>query len=836
MSGYGQMAATYEEISVTLNVQRVGSTEISALIKNELTWLPVKEIFDFLKIKNNLSAAEDSITGYFISPKASFIIDKINSRITFVDKIFDLSVADLVNTPGSLYLRSDYFGKIFDLTCNFNFRSLSVNLVSNIELPAVRELQQEQMHRNITKLKGERVADTTIKQSFSFFHLGMADWSIISTDVTTGATNTRLTINAGGIVLGGEANVYINHNSHAPLEPGQQFYRWKFVNNSNAALRQVTLGNVFVQPTASVYGAIRGVQFSNTPTTYRRSFGTYRLTNTTEPGWTVELYVNNVLVNYTKADASGFFAFDVPLVYGNSAIKLRYFGPWGEEKTSEQNIGIPFNFLPDKQFEYNLSAGIIDDDEKNKFSRLAMNYGLVSRITIGGGVEYHSGVTSGRTMPFLNASVRLGSNLLITGEHTYHVRSKAILSYRLPSNVQAEFNYIKYDKGQTAIRAGIKSNNNYLEEKKAIISIPFASKKFRVFSRFSFNQLKLTNAKYTTAEFLISGVFHGISSNLTTSAIYSNPKHPFMYSNLSATFRLPKGVRLTPQAQYEHIQKNFSMLKCEVEKNLFNRGFLNISYEKNIVTDLRYVNVGIRYNLSFAQTAFSITNSSAVTTTVKSVRGSLLYDDNINKLRVSNQSNTGRGGITIFSFLDLNNNGLRDAGEPKVAGLKLHINGGRLFNNKDTSISITGLEAYTNYFVELDKGSFDNVAWQIAKRTMNITVEPNHFKLIQVPVAVMGEVSGMVYLKKNNNETGIGRIIVNIYNSQLAVVATVLSEADGYFTYFGLRPGDYTIHFDEKQLAKLNMTASPAISFNIKGGKEGDVVDGLKLAIQSLEK
>ena len=148
----------------------------------------------------------------------------------------------------------------------------------------------------------------------------------------------------------------------------------------------------------------------------------------------VELYVNNVLVNYTKADASGFFTFDVPLVYGNSSIKLRFYGPWGEEKTREQNVSIPFNFLPLHQFEYTASAGVVDDDQKSKLARLNLNYGLGTHITVGGGVEYLSTVTSGKTMPFVTASVRLGSNLLVSGEHDYGVRSKGVVTYRLPSN------------------------------------------------------------------------------------------------------------------------------------------------------------------------------------------------------------------------------------------------------------------------------------------------------------------------------------------------------------------------------------------------------------------
>ena len=830
---YGQAADDpYDDISVTFNVQRIGSCEIPAIIHGESAYLPIKEVFDFLKIKNSLSSDLDSITGFFINPKSVYIVDKIKNRIIFENKTFDIKPADLIHTQTGLFLKSDYFEEVFGLVCSFNFRSLSVVLNTKLELPAIRELQQDQMRRNVTQLKGEKKADTTIKRSFPLFHLGMADWSVIHTNESIGNNNTRLTLNVGAIVAGGEANVYLNYNSLAPFNPDQQFYRWKFVNNDNAKLRQITIGNIFIQPTSSVYGAVRGFQLSNTPTTYRKSFGTYRLSDKTEPGWLVELYVNNVLVDYTKADASGFFTFEVPLVYGNSAVKLRFYGPWGEEKMSEQNISVPFNFLPLHEFEYTLSAGIVDED-KSKFSRLNLNYGLTNRITIGGGMEYLSSVTSGKTMPFLNASVRLGSNLLLSAEHTYGVRSKGFLSYHMKSNLQVELNYIKYVKGQTAIRSGLKSFNNYVEEKKAIISFPFKAKNFAAFSRLSFNQLTLTNTRYTTAEFLLSGMFKSVNTNFTTSAVYSDPKHPLMYSNLSATFRLPKGVRITPQTQYEYMKKDFSMVKLELQKRIFNNGFLNLSYEKNIAHNMSYFGIGVRYNFSFAQTSFSITKSDDVTSMVQSARGSLMYDDISNRALFNNQTSVGKGGLTIVPFLDLNCNGVRDAGEQKVSGLKLRINGGRIVHNKkDTSISILGLEAYANYFIELDRGSFDNVAWQIKKKTINISIEPNHFKLIEVPVGVVGEVSGTVSLKTNKKENGIARIIVNIYNSDSVVIARVLSESDGYFTYVGLAPGSYTAGIDEEQLSRLHMTASPKISFKIKSGREGDVVDGLKFIIQ----
>ncbi|MDQ6755680.1 MAG: hypothetical protein M3004_01980, partial [Bacteroidota bacterium] len=207
-----------------------------------------------------------------------------------------------------------------------------------------------------------------------------------------------------------------------------------------------------------------------------------------------------------------------------------------------------------------------------------------------------------------------------------------------------------------------------------------------------------------------------------------------------------------------------------------------------------------------------------------------------NQVGFDNQTNVGRGGLIIVPYLDLNNNGKHDADEPKVSGLKLRINGGRVIpNKKDTSISIVGLEAYTNYFLELYRGSFDNVSWQIRKKTMNISIEPNHFRLVEVPVVVQGEVSGIVNKQANQIETGIGRIIVNIYNAKDSVIVTkILSESDGYFSFSGLAPGNYIATIDKEQLLTLHMLSSPPLSFKIKQGRDGDVVEGLKFVIQPI--
>ena len=820
----------FDEISVFLNVQGVGGTELPAVIKGQSVYLSVTDIFNFLKIRNTSNPDKESISGFFIDQQAIYLIDNQHNRIEYQDKVYELSKDDIIRTDAALYLKASVFGQIFGLNCIFNFRNLSVDLKTKIELPRIRELRQETMRQNVSKLKGEQKADTLINRDYPLFHLGMADWSVITSRETLAGNDTRLNLNLGAIVAGGETNVSLNYSSREPFTERQQNYLWRFANNDNRYLKQTMVGKIFSQSTASIYAPIVGVQFNNTPTTYRRSFGTYNLSDKTEPNWIVELYVNTVLVDYKKADASGFYTFEVPLVYGNSEVKLRFYGPFGEERTSEQNISIPFNFLPVKEFEYSLSAGIVEDGLNTKYSRAVLNYGLTKRITLGGGLEYLSSLTDSKNIPFVSTSLRLSSSLLLSSQYDYGVRFKNILTYRLPADLQLEMNYIRYKKGQQAI------NHTFLEERKLMLSMPVKAAGISFFSRMSFNQILLPGTKYSTAEWLVSGVIKGVSTTVNTYALINDFTKPYIYSNISMSMRIPAGIIFTPQAQYNYQQNELISLKLGMEKHVMKHGFLNLSYEQNFKSQFSNTSLGFRYDLSFAQTAFVSRKSNTGTSFLQSARGSLIYDQKSHYLGINNRSSVGRGGMIISTYMDLNGNGKRDPNEFKVSGLKLRISGGRIENSKkDTTLRVFDLEPYASYLIEMDPNSLDNISWRLGKKILKISINPNQLKLVEIPVTIVGEVSGNVFLKEKGGLNGQGRILVCIYNSKGEMAARSLSESDGYFSYLGLPSGDYTASVDTAQLDKLMMFSTPAkLNFKIRNTEEGDIADGINFTLQKI--
>ncbi|MDP1622167.1 MAG: carboxypeptidase-like regulatory domain-containing protein [Bacteroidales bacterium] len=823
-----QEEVDFEEISIFLYTRHIGGTEMPAYLHGEVLYLPVANVFSFLKIHNTPTPGYDSVSGFFINQQSPYLIDRLTNTVHFHKNVYKMPPGDLIRTENNLYLKSNYFGEIFGLECAFSYSSMSVTLTTKLELPVIREMRQSMMRSNINKLKGEIKPDTVIKRDYPLFHFGATDWAVSASEIINGKSDIRLNLALGGILAGGEAFVNLNAATNQPVTLRQQTYRWHFANNDFKFFKQILVGKIPVQSTFSVSAPVVGLQVTNTPTTFQRSFCTYTLSDYTEPGWIVELYVNYVLVDYVMADASGYFSFEVPLVYGNSQVKLRFYGPWGEERTREQSIRIPFNFLRPGRFEYTFNAGVVENDQHGNYSKLNLNYGASRRLTLGTGVEYLSTVPDGSVMPFANFSLRLATSLLLTGEYNYGARFKGVLSYRLPADLLIELYYTALNKNQKAI------NTNFLEERRAVISLPILARSFSSLVRLTLNQIILPGTRYFSSELLLSGAVVGVSTNLTTSALFLDPAKPYIYSNLSLGIKLPAKIIFTPQAQYIYSKNRFLSCKVEFEKRFFRHGTANLLFEKNFISNLSTVQVGIRYDFKSLQSTVSARHSGKALTLVQYARGSMVYEGKGGQLKFSRNSAVGKGGIIVLPFLDVNSNGVFDKGEPKVIGIDLRISGGRVEKKfKDSTIRISELEPFTTYFIELDRTGFENISWKIPNPTISITVNPNQYKHIEVPIRVMGEVSGFLYLNSDTIRKGQGRIYVSIYRRDTSFVARTLTEDDGYFSYLGLPPGEYFAKIDETVLKKINLVVFPDIvPFEIKQTMEGDQAVGIEFDLR----
>jgi|WetSurMetagenome_2_1015567.scaffolds.fasta_scaffold04341_7 hypothetical protein len=820
----------FEDMSVLVMVEGYGSFYTNALYSPDgVLYVSVEDLFKYLKISCNATENGDNLSGFLASDTRNYSLSyrtgtlKVNSTVSNVKK-------GLVKLAGSLYLKSSLFGPAMGINLNFNFRSLSITVRSDFELPAIKEKRLEKMRSNIKKSIGEEIPDTILGRKYHLFRFGTADWSVMSSQYWGRQTETRLGLGAGAEILKGQANISLNYSDKYKLDNRLQQYLWRWVNNDNKFVSQIQVGKISPQTISSLYFPVVGATISNVRSTLRKAMGEYIVKEITQPGWLVELYINNALVDFTKADASGLFMFKVPMVYGYTTLTLKYYGPMGEERSENKTINIPYSFLPAGEVEYRISGGILEDGMKTPFGRGETSIGVTRFLTLGMGVEYMASVLNRPVIPFVTASFIPASKLMIFGEYDHGTRLKGLLDYYPGANSILEIEYTKYGKNQHAILY------NYLEERKASFSLPLKVKSIAGFVRLGYKQNVYEGLNYNMTELLFSAYYRQFNINMSSYSNWISGRSAYINSMLALAYRMKNGMTVRSSAQFSFSGTKILSYKAELEKRFSHNGFVSVSVENIRALNNTSVNLNFKYDLPFAQTNASARISNHEVSTYQNIRGSLAFGDGKKKVHATEQSNLGRGGISVIPFIDVNHNGIFDKSESRVMNLKVRINGGRFLDDgNDTITNIVGLEPFVSYTLNLDDNGFENLAWRIKDKIYKVVIDPDQFKIIYVPVVPVGEVTGTISLKTDSATTGIGRILIGFYNIKNVRIAQTMTESDGYFDYLGLEPGEYIARIDSVQLSRLNYRSIPdEVPFKVRSSTDGDVIDGINLSLEQI--
>ena len=820
----------YDEIPVHVIVEGYNNFYVDAIYTNtKVLYVNIEDLFKTINIPCLAGPKGNTIGGFIENESQTYLIDYDTKKIIIGARTIN-SGNGLVKEMGALYMESSLFAEAFGILLNFNYRTLSITLKSNFELPVIKQQRIEKMRSNISNLKGEGIADTVLQRNYHMFKFGTIDWLVASSQTLKGFNDNHFGLGVGTELLYGEADVSLNYYNQQKFDNRQLQYLWRWVDNNNPVIKQAQVGKISSQSISFINAPVIGAVIRNSPTTVRKATGYYTINDFTEPNWTVELYINNVLVDYTRADASGSYIFKVPIVYGYTTLKLRFYGPLGEERTVERTMNVPYTVMPANEFEYGLTAGIVQDSSRSRFGKGEFNYGVNRMLTVGGGLEYLSSIPNGPFIPYAKATVQPFSKLTLNAEYAYGVKSRGLLDYYFSKDVLLEIDYTKYVTGQLATRF------NAPEERKIKLSVPIRYKKMSGFVKFDYTQLVYNEFIYNQGNLMFSAYYKQISANSSVQLNWIDQKTPFVTTNLALSYRLKSGIVIRPSAQFNVSEGNFMMYKAEIEKRI-SKGLFSVSYERNVAYNDNFININFKYDLPFARTNASVSHSKGKVTTSESAQGSLAFGGGNQYTHVSNNSSVGKGGILLYPFLDLNQNGIFDKGEHMVYLNKVKINGGRaIFSEKDSIIRIPDLNAFTGYMVEFNDNDLETIAWRFIKTRYQVLVDPNQFKRVDIPVMPVGEVSGMAYRKNDNSLKGIGRILVKLYNKNdhKKVVAATLSESDGYIYYLGLEPGEYIARVDSIQLSNLGLKADPSeMSFTIKTISRGDIVSGIDFVLRS---
>lgn len=813
-----------EEIPLQVVVPGVGSTMTPALIDGRGILLPVADLFAYMRIRVDLVENSDNLRGYLMREEETYEIDPDAATVTVEGRSETLPTSDIVSFDGRVYIRSDRFGPLFGLECVFDARALEVRFVRNNDIPALRaKLRSVYRPGSIANDDPARVpVDRVVSPSPAVGNLGALDWGITATTTRDGVFSRTIGLDFGGELAGGSVESSLMLSDAQATTWRSATVQWHRVLDLPPLLpQQVQIGSIGRAPS----GPLVGGRITNRATEGRRAFGTYVISDRTEPEWVVELYLNYQLVDLLKTDQTGEYRFEIPLWYGTTRATLKFHGPYGEERTYQRTIIIPYAFLPAGDIEYTGAAGMITEETTlTPAASGSALLGVTSWLTIGAGLDWEKrGMTRDLTQSY-SMALRIGDNLLCQGSYSPDNLADGSIGIILPFRSSLDLSW------RTDLTRVIRQ-----DELRAVLDVPISP---------LLGSLTLTGSyrtigplEYRRAGGGLNGSILGLPISMSSSAEWSGAGTVELTSargRFAASFFLPMGTMLRPIIEVDWLTRKPLATSLEGNITITNGAALYGSVTRLNATGRIVGTLALRLDLPFTHISTGAVTSGSGTITRSTISGSLWMDAEEGAMLVRGESSIGRGGLTVRPFLDLDDDGEKDDDEPLLPNTSLSINGGIVTSSlSDSLIRVVDLQPFVPYILTVSEIGFENLNWRPRYATWRVRTLPNVFETIDVPIIVTGEVEGVVERVTEGESEGMFGLRVLFTGAEGDTVATIITEQGGGFMYIGLPPGEYRAELDADQLQRLRLVCDrPSIPMTIRATPEGDLVEGLRFVVR----
>ncbi len=831
-----------EEVMLSFSHPAIGQYYIHAIYSNNTVFLPSMELFNLLYVHYENGSSGKSLQGTWLREDNPWQINVSTLQATAGKTKFSLTAEDFRLGELDLYLSPSLFEKMFGLQFTIDMGTLNVSLQTNQPLPVEEKKKHEQLRNQLDRQKdGEKDFLLLYPRVRKVAGAGMIDYNLLMYTDKKGVA-AAYTLSGGMELLGGDlqGTVYgATGESAIPLRAGN--LSWRYAPANNPYLTSFRAGQI---NTNGLQGQrIVGAAISNDPIEPRKVNNTYTMDGNTIPDSEVELYINNQLANYTRADELGYYRFDFPLTYGTVRINLRIYTPNGEIRTEERQIQIPFTFLPKGVVSYNLQGGVIDDGLSGvNFDRYAMHadiaWGLTNTLTAKVGTDYLSFFA--KPLTYGGLSARLFDQYLLNADIAPNAFYRANASVTYASSRSFSLMYTKFE-GDS-----LYNPHRALEQMDASLYLPFNLFKLPSGFRMSGEYFKLNQASSTNYNIDYNTRFgrFNVRTNYRDQLVTSKGKTYFGFGmatgSVTYTFsRTPgipvfvRGMFMRAQAQYDVHYNQIATMGIQFSRTVLRTGRFNVDLERDLRYGATRVQVGFTLDLDAIRMTSNFTAANDYYAFQQSLNGSLGLDARSAKLAASNREQVGRAAVSVLMFVDSNNNSKYDAGEEKVPARALRLTESATFElGSDSILRITQLQNYWQYNAEVVLASLPNPNLVPIITEFSFVADPNRCKRIEIPLYHTGVIEGIVTLGKDGKEEGLGGIRLLLKRTDLVHEETVRTFSDGGFYAMNLLPGEYTIEADPAQLNILQAASKPEIiKFKVKAMAAGDYVEGLNFTV-----
>lgn len=843
-----------QEVLLSFRYKGVVSNYILSRYADDQFYLATSEIFSVLQIENSVNLQDLSVSGEYSDTGNFYELNFGDQTAQIGDKKVQLSPDDYLVRETDFFLHPSVFEELLDLTFSIDFNNLTLSLETPVTMPVVAARERDRRRERMLRSKSPLYRDfhpIRFDRKRQLLNAGFLDYNF-SGNVTDGTNVFVYNTNTGFEIAGGDfQGNFAGSVSDEITSFNTSNVRWRYVMRNNTFLTQATAGQS--SSGGLLNRAFTGIKLTNEPIEPRFIFDDFVFRGETTPDSEVELYLNNSLVDFQRADDLGNYSFQVPLSYGSSQYDVRIFSPTGQVRQEFTRLQIPFNFLPPGEVNYNINAGRLDNPifgtpDRGFMTQNSVSAGLTNWLTAGAGVEYFDKYN---TTPTFTGSLssRLLTKYLVTVEaaNGAFVRFNTSAVFPSSSNFNVDYTYFLKDGGLYNPGRNKSSLNGSVFTPFEIAEIPF-------FFRWSTNYQQRQSSNVTRYSFDLNTRINRFNlrmgfrdsqigklrlettrlGRISTSATYTLARHSGIPLYLRGAFIRSQINFLPSTSEFEEIELQFS-------RSIMRNGRIQLNAGRNFIGDFNLFSMNLTLDFNKARTNTTTRSIRGTTSITQSVRGSVGFDSENQSVLLSNRQQVGRSGAAVRLFIDQNENGSFDDDDtllPEQAA-RLSRAGGAQFVNKDITY-FTQLLAYNRYNLEINKNALKDPLLVPALESFSIVTDPNQYKQIDIPMYLSGVLEGLVSRVSNNEKEGVGGLRLQITgtaksNESGTYQNELRTFSDGSFYTFELPPGSYEMRVDSTQLEFLGVRAEPEVlQFEVRALSDGDIIEGQEILLYNI--
>jgi len=845
--------AQQEEILLSLNHPALGTVYVNSLYnaKDETVLLPVLEVFGLLEINYQPDKSNFTIQGNYITANNPYVINFSTGTIKLGKKSYSLTPDEYKISETDFYLTPKVLEDVFGLHFTVKIDQLVLSLISDQTLPIESRKSREQARDRLEGLDYKKEDfPMRYKLNRSLVSGTMLDYSV-NADLSAAERSLGYTFTGGLEVLGGDLQGTVTGSNSTS---GYNYLnatglRWRYAIRDNDYISGIMAGQIAT--TGLQPFAIKGVSVSNDPIEPRQMYETYPIDGTTEPESEVEIYVNERLADFKRADELGYYRFDVPITYGTTRISLKIYTPSGKIIVSDKQMQVPFNFLPKGVVSYNFQAGQTESYMSSDtlsgqliaHGNVAM--GLTKWLTASLGSQYlGNSVGPGSFEIYSSISARIAKQYLVNIDASPNYFYRFTGSVMYPNNLNLNVIYTRFD------GLSIYNSRNATDYLNTNMYFPFRifglSTGFRISGDY-FTLPSSTLTMYRTdlnARVGSMDIRLNYYDNLVTSNNNTSFGQGLLTGGLTYTIARSPGIPVYVRGMYTRFQTSYNVHKNSLEQSevnisrtLLKTGRIDLSFAYNYQLKTTNSRIGLTFDLSSLRSVTTAYLTGKNLNARQSITGSIGWDVPNEKVVTSNRQQVGRSAVAVIMYVDNNSSGSYDQGDQLLPYKAVKLDQTATLNlGSDSILRLTQLQSYYKYNLAVNRSAIPDPTLVPIIDKFSFIADPNQYKQIEIPFYRGGIAEGSVLVARDGKEFGQGglRILLKAVGKDFQTVVRTMS--DGNFYVMDLAPGKYTMEIDPIQLGFLNVKCEPEkVEFEIKALADGDYVEDLNITLTPIE-